>query len=312
MSLRFSFAFLAWLLAGLSTAHGEQAPVPSATPAPPPASDVWLARLETAAGTVGVRTPKRLTRGEGYHNQPAFALDGRTLYYVAQEGSQTDVVGFDLQSSRAEVFRRTPEPEYSPQALPDGSGLSVVRVEADGTQRLWALPFAGEPYPIFEKVKPVGYYAWGDADRAALFVLPGENDADQPTLRLASRRSGKAEVVFRGAGRSIQKAPGRAAVAFTGFGGGECWIREVDVEQGHVTSFARCLEKSMDFAWLPDGSLLMARGSELFRHRPGSDEGWVRLHAFAEPGLQAISRLAVSPDGRWLALVSERPAKPRD
>jgi hypothetical protein len=298
---------------GVATAaQGQQGPAPAATPVPPPASDVWLAPLETKAGAVLVKAPARLTRGEGYHNQPAFAPDGRALYYVAQDGNQTDVVRYDLEAKRAETLRRTPEPEYSPQVLPDGSGLSVVRVEADGTQRLWALPFDGQPYPIFEKVKPVGYYAWGDADRAALFVLPGENDADQPTLRLASRRSGKAEVVFRGTGRSIQKSPGRAAVAFTGFGGGECWIREVDVERGHVTSFARCLEKSMDFAWLPDGSLLMARGNELFRQRPGVDENWVRFHAFGEPGLQALSRLAVSPDGRWLALVSEREPKPRD
>jgi hypothetical protein len=189
--------------------------------------------------------------------------------------------------------------------LPDGSGLSVVRVEADATQRLWALPFSGQPYPIFEKVKPVGYYAWGDADRAALFVLAGEGDNDQATLRLASRRSGKAEVVFRGAGRSIQRSPGRAAVAFTGFSSSECWIREVDLETGHVTSFARCLDESQDFAWTPDGALLMAHGNRVYRHRPGSDDGWVLVKAFSEPGLQAISRLAFSPKGDRLALVSE-------
>jgi hypothetical protein len=279
---------------------------PTPTPTPTPALDIWLLKLQPRREGFALGSPVRLTDREAYQNQPAFSPDGKVLYWTAHNAGQTDVVGYEIETRQAKVVRETPESEYSPQVLPDGSGLSVVRVEPDGTQRLWALPWSGAPYPIFERVKPVGYYAWGDADRAALFVLPGEGDADQPTLRLASRKSGKAEIVFRGAGRSIQRSPGREAIAFTGFNGSECWIREVDLGRGHVTSFARCLEKSMDFAWTPDGTLLMASGNRLFRHQPGADDGWLLVKAFAEPGLQAITRLAVSPKGDRLALVSER------
>lgn len=279
---------------------------PTPTPTPTPALDIWLLKLQPRREGFALGSPVQLTDREAYQNQPAFSPDGKVLYWTAHNAGQTDVVGYEIETRQAKVVHETPESEYSPQVLPDGSGLSVVRVEPDGTQRLWALPWSGAPYPIFERVKPVGYYAWGDADRAALFVLPGEGDADQPTLRLASRKSGKAEIVFRGAGRSIQRSPGREAIAFTGFNGSECWIREVDLERGHVTSFARCLEKSMDFAWTPDGTLLMASGNRLFRHQPGADDGWLLVKAFAEPGLQAITRLAVSPKGDRLALVSER------
>jgi hypothetical protein len=59
---------------------------------------------------------------------------------------------------------------------------------------------------------------------------------------------------------------------------------------------------SEDYAWLPDGSILMAKGSTLLRWdgKPGS--AFVR---FAEvPNLGGdIKRLVASKDGKYLALV---------
>ena len=41
------------------------------------------------------------------------------------------------------IQAETPENEYSPQPIPDDDGFSVVRVEADGDQRLWRFGPAG-------------------------------------------------------------------------------------------------------------------------------------------------------------------------
>jgi hypothetical protein len=44
--------------------------------------------------------------------------------------------------------------------------------------------------------------------------------------------------------------------------------------------------------------------------RARGDESWRQIAAFTVPGLQRISRIAVSPDGSLLALVGEEPRTP--
>jgi hypothetical protein len=68
----------------------------------------------------------------------------------------------------------TPEGEFSPAVMPDGKDISVVRVEADGTQCLWRVVDKGqksETSVILADIKPVGYHAWIDERTVALFVL---------------------------------------------------------------------------------------------------------------------------------------------
>ena len=45
--------------------------------------------------------------------------------------------------ARRRRVTNTPESEYSPTVTPDGAHISVIRVEADGTQRLWRFTLDG-------------------------------------------------------------------------------------------------------------------------------------------------------------------------
>src|SRR4030095_13891111 len=88
----------------------------------------------------------------------------------------------------------TPEGEYSPGVMPDGTRFSVVRVEAGGTQRLWSFALDGsDPKGVLNDVKTVGYYAWVDNATVALYVLGG--DGNPSTLQVADVSTGKATVV---------------------------------------------------------------------------------------------------------------------
>jgi len=49
--------------------------------------------------------------------------------------------------------------------------------------------------------------------------------------------------------------------------------------------------------------LFMTKGGEVHWWRPGQ-EGWTLL---SDPAIGPLTRLAVSPDGRWLALVAAEP-----
>ena len=57
-------------------------------------------------------------------------------------------------------------------------------------------------------------------------------------------------------------------------------------------------------AWTPDGTLLMAVNSTLYRWRSG-DPNWTVVANLGAFGLRNVTRLAVSPKGDRLAIVAE-------
>jgi hypothetical protein len=271
------------------------APAPAA--AQVPATDIYVAPLK--GWQVG--PPVNVTHRPGYDNQPCFLPGGRAfLYTVIGDDAQADVYRYDLAAGTSTRLTTTTESEYSPTPLPDGHGFSVVRVEADSTQRLWAFDLDGShPRLLLPGVKPVGYHAWIDSVTVALFVL-----GTPATLQLADLRTGKADTVARDVGRSPQRVPGRAAVSVI-------WRRDsttrviaiIDAATRTPQPFAP-LPDSADFhAWTPDGTLLASAGTRVLRWDPQAAH-WVAIADFAAAGVTNITRLAVSPTGDRLAFVA--------
>lgn len=292
--------------------------------AAPPATDIWLIELAGTGERLELVRPENVTARPGYDNQPGFSPDGRTLYYTEIDGGQADPVAYDLASGERRHVARTPESEYSPTPIPRPGGsesadradatagaLSVVRVEPDGRQRLWRVPLAGgEPTLLLRNVEPVGYHAWvgGRSERLVLFVL-----GEPPTLEVVEVATGRRRTVAENVGRAIQPLPEGAGggVAFirNAAGDGEAegeagTILRLDPASGVATPLARALPGSQDFAVAPDGALWMASGTRLFRLAPGASE-WREVGDVAAFGIGALSRLAVHPDGKRLAIVAE-------
>jgi Tol biopolymer transport system component len=270
-----------------------------------PSTDVFVAELRGRGAKLSVGAPTNVSAREGYDNQPSFAPNGRpSLYYTVGENGQTDIYEYDFAKQARTRVRHTTESEYSPTVTPDGKGLSVIRVEADRAQRLWRLPLdGGAPELILPDVKPVGYHAWADEHTVALFVL-----GSPPTLQLADTRTGKADIIEKNVGRSLHKVPGRAAISFVHkVSDSEWWIKQLDVATRAVKPLVRTLNGSEDYAWTPAGVLLMANGGTLHACEPGRDARWRAIARFGDGALQKVTRLAVSPSGDRLALVSEAP-----
>jgi hypothetical protein len=270
-----------------------------------PGNDIYLVPLTRTGNQLRAGAPRNLTARTGYDNQPAFSPDGRTLFYTSQRDGQTDIYRIDIASGQATQVTRTPESEYSPTVMPDGNHLSVVRVEADSTQRLWKFTLAGTAVaPVLENVKPVGYHAWFDANTLYLFVL-----GNPATLQRADVRTGQADVLARDIGRTILKIPGRNAISFAqrDTARGPLSLRELDPATGAIKPLAPFPSPNEFVAWSPQGDLLSANGNALVRWN-GAARTWDEITRFTDPGLQRISRLAVSPRGDWIALVGEEPA----
>ena len=276
----------------------------------PPDTEIYLASLSMPAGQLTLGPPVNITGNPGYDNQPSFAPDGRSVLFTSiRGGTQTDIYRYDIAAGRVARVTNTPESEYSPTVTPDEAHISVIRVEADGTQRLWRFTIDGtQPELVLADVKPVGYHAWADDHTLALFVL------GQPaTLQIADSRTGKADSLVPGINRSIQRIPGGRTISFVQRipsseqgGAPTLKINELDPASRRVTLLVNAVAgaREADCAWTPDGMLLMADKDVLYGWRRGQAD-WSRLADLATLGLRGVSRLAVSPDGQRIALVTQ-------
>ncbi len=277
----------------------------TAESAPAPSTEIYLAALG-AEWTLGEVV--NATAREGYDSQPHFLPDGSGLLYTSQRDGQTDIYRYDLAADASVSLTATPEAEYSPTPMPGGAHFSTVRVAADGTQRLWRFPLAGgEPELLLPDVAPVGYHLWLDATTLALFVL-----GEPPTLRLAHLGQPGTREVARNIGRCLARAPGTESFSYVDKSDEANWrIVLGSAAAGPPTPLGPTLEGSEDYAWTPGGELLMGQGSKLFLGtRTASGLAWREIADLAASGVAGVSRLALSPDGRWLAVVGETPAPP--
>ena len=286
----------------LSATTFAQNPSPSPTPTPP-ATDVFIFDVTTTrAGNLKLGQPVKITTSAGYNNQPSFLPDGQSILYTSIRDKQADIYRYDISSGATTQITNTPESEYSPTLMPDGKSISVVRVEADGTQRLWKFPLAGgTPSLILEKIKPVGYHLWVDDDTLALFVLGKPN-----TLQLVDLPTGKAEVIGDNPGRILRRVPHESKFSFVQKVSDQEWlIKTFDLKTRNIATFIKTFSGVEDYAWTPAGVLLMANGSKLFA-RKKSDFAWVELADFANAGLKGITRIAISPKGDRIAVVARQ------
>lgn len=270
----------------------------------PPATDIYLAEIRVTNRRVSVGAPVNVTARPGYDNQPFFRRDGRAFLYTSvREDGQADIYRYDLGRKTSIRLTATPESEYSPTPLPEGDGFSVVRVEVDSTQRLWAFAADGSrPRIVLDSIKPVGYHAWGDAHTLVLFVL-----GSPPTLQIADAGfpTARGEVFAKDIGRSLQRIPGRASVSFVqrdSLAGPA--LAELDIRRRRVAKLAEVPPGADFFAWTPDGIVLTASGTTLYQWDSRRGGAWEQVVDLAAAGLGDVTRLAVSPKGDRLAIVA--------
>jgi hypothetical protein len=307
----------------------QQPPAQPARPAPaapqaPPDTEIYLAPMKTANGAIEIGTPVNITNSPGYDNQPFFTPNGASVLFTSIRGgagsstgrggaAQTDIYRYDIASKQTTRVTSTPESEYSPTVMPDGKRISVIRVEADGTQRLWSVsPDGAKPGDevVLKDVKPVGYHAWAGDRTLALFIL-GSGQGQPATLQVADTRTGTAKVVGTDIGRSLQRIPGRQGPPLVSFVQREhhgdmihLVVKALNPATGEASTLTPAVEGAAeaDLAWTPDGTLLMAKEGVLYGWKQGQS-GWKEVASLERLSLRGVTRLAVSPKGDYIACV---------
>src|SRR6266446_2696373 len=294
-----SFPCTVGLVLIVSTLAFAQSASPSPTPAAtPPASDIFIIDVTSHNGKTKLGQPVKINTSVGYNNQPSFMPDGQSILYTSIRDKQADIYRYDLRGGATTQITKTPESEYSTTLMPDRQSISVVRVEADGTQRLWKFPLTGGPPSlILEKTKPVGYHLWIDDHTLALFILGKPN-----TLQIVDTRTEKAEIIAENPGRILRRIPHQNKFSFVHKISDQEWIiKAYDLDSRKTTELVKTLPGVEDYAWTPAGDLLMANGAKLFL-RQKSDWAWQQIADYSNAGLKSITRIAVSPKGDRIAL----------
>ena len=292
------------LLTAVSSAPGHgQTPTPSPAATPPP-SDIFLLNLTYEKSEFRLGQPTKITSHAGYNNQPSFLPDGQVILYTSIRDKQADIYRYDVRSGATSQVTNTPESEYSPTLMPDEKNISVVRVEAEGTQRLWKFPLAGgAPALILENIKPVGYHWWIDKNTLALFILGG---AGKPhTLQIANVSTGKAEVIVENPGRILRRIPQQNKLSFVHKVSDQEWIiKAFDLKTRSITPLIKTFPGVEDYAWTPAGVLLMARDAKIFKWNPSQDKDWMEVADFSSAGIRRITRITVNAKGEVIAFVA--------
>ena len=265
---------------------------------PPRDADILLADLSMGPeGLPSIGDPTNLTQRPDYDNQPYFTPDGSGLWYTANDAQsgQSDIWRYDFATERVtRITQSAPESEYSATPLPDGSGISAIRVEADSTQRLWRFSLDGlNPSVILPDLAPVGYHKWVDESTLVMFVL-----GSPPTLQVGDVRTGRARVVTEDIGRSIQNIPGTFDVSYVQRNeDGSTTIMRLPGDGGEPEPITETVAGGDFHAWTPNRVLLMADGPRVFARRYEPDASWQQIADFSDLHVD-LSRLAVSQIGR--------------
>ena len=243
--------------------------------------------------------PRNITNHAGDDDHPCFLPDSSAVLFSSnRDGRQRDIYRYDIATKAVRRVTNTPEDERSPMMTPDGRTFSAVR---GAGQQLWRLnPDGSDAGSTAMHSGPIRDYVWVSPAKIAQWVADGRSAG---TLALVGLESGSSEVVASNVGPSLHLRPGTGSLTFVSSRGGRTsYIKELDPATRKVATYAPTVDGGEALAWTPSDRLLMASGAKLFVRENDTDR-WIENADLRKAGVTAISRITVSPDGKWMALV---------
>jgi uncharacterized protein (TIGR02246 family) len=270
-------------------------------------TEVWLGRLQMGE-ELTITDLRNISNDPGYDNQPAFFPDNQTLVYTSYVTSLADT-GLGLHAFLVDLRTgaRTPLPDargFSPTPTADGRNLMMLR---EG--RVWLHALDGKEIRPLTETKDAGYYTRFDDRTYALFM----NDKERRIV-IYDAKAKSLDTMAVGANTAPYRVPGRQAVTFVAeepfprtetSGARTQFLRRLDLPTRKVTTLATIPFKTGgQHVWTSRGTILIASGATIYEWSPSRPEEWKPVYRSTNPELQGLSRIAISPKGDWIALVS--------
>jgi len=264
-------------------------------------TEVYLTDISTTDGKLTFGTPRNVSNNEGYNNQPSFNDNDRLLFASTRE-NQTDIAQYDTQTGAVKWLTDTKDgSEYSPTKMPNAASFSSIRLDTDGLQRLYGYPLEGGNSKITVEDAKIGYHIWYSETILVATVLV-ENRMDLVVFNLEKKTN---KVLQENVGRSLHNIPNTELVSFISVANDTLVVKSIHPITGIQETLIALPQGTQDICWLPDGSILTGLQNYLLRFNPKNDTQWRDIFQFSDTKIYTISRLAVSPDGKKLAFVTD-------
>ncbi len=265
-------------------------------------TEVYVFDIRPAYEGLELMNPRNISDNEGYDNQPSF-ISNEALVFAGNNDGQTDISEYNLTSKLQKwVNNKTEGGEYSPQKFPSSNDVASVRLDKDGLQRLYRYNSQTGSSSELIKNLQVAYFAFYNDQKILSTVL----DGDSMDLVLIDLSSKTADTIFRNAGRSLQKVPKTNSMSYSLINEEEnldVYLLDMDsYESFFVTELPIGIQ---DCVWINDTQILVGSGNKLYMYDTLGEPEWTRVASLEEYGFKNISRMAISPDGKKLAVVAQ-------
>ena len=277
-----------------------------------PQYQIQYAQYQSAEHGVAIQKVLGTIKQKGYQNQPAFSRDGSRLLWTTQAGEgpmATDIHWLLLSEggagSKGQPLRATPFGEFSATPLPGSdSDYSVVRVEADGTQRLWQINSQTEQL-LFPELKGVGYHVWGSDEDLLLFLL---EDSTGPNRAVYRTKDGELTTLAGHIGRALLYQASTDRFFFTAPRPGQpdnspLWLWRYQAGSKKADALLPMPANGQDLAVTSQGTVLVSAGKFIFQL---VDDHWLPWVDLSNQCDGKVSRFKLNPVQPVLAFVCEK------
>lgn len=265
-------------------------------------TEVYVFDIAPAYEGLELLNARNVSNNKGYDNQPFFISDD-ALVFAANNNGQTDISEYNLTTKiKKWANNKTEGSEYSPQNFPSNTDLAAVRLDKDGKQRLYK--YNSETGTSSEVIKDlqVAYFAFYSAEKILATVL----SEDQMDLVLINLKTKSTDTLFKNAGRTIQRIPATNSMAYTLINEDKNLdLYVLDMNSNDSFFICELPFATQDYVWLNDTQIVTGKGSKLYIYDTLGGTEWNRVASLDEYGIKNITRMAVSPNGKKLALVVE-------
>lgn len=266
--------------------------------------EIHLFSIDKKDGKYTFTNGKNITNNKGYDNQPSFSLDGKSILFTSgRRNNNFDIYEYHLGDGKISPIITSENGEYTAKEF-DANTIHFVREDKDGQgMSVWKYDRrTKKETPALKNKEPVAYYAFNALGESLVwiryafmmhFVHPEKSinryvaNYAQPSVPHLIPKTNNFSFMQRHPDDSL-------------------WIKEFNPSSQAIRPLIQSKDGKKDYCWMTDRSLLIGSGSKLYRFNEKTDKNWQEIADLSSFGIKEITRMAVSSDGRNLALVDNQ------
>lgn len=266
-----------------------------------PETEIFLFEIDLSLKENVLADGRNVTNRVGYDNQPYFTKGSDSFVYSRDDGYQTDVYEYFLSSGKSLRLTNSAATEFSPTPFPDNKSISFV---SDRSSSIWHGTRDDIDNPKLAQAnsnsEPIGYYAWNHQTGDILYWSQYGF-----SVKLVHESSQAYHFISGHAMPSTPHViPDTDKFSFVHRQtNSQDWIKEFDPKTKAIRPLTPVVGANHNYVWTADGSILMIESDRLYRWVADLEKGWLEVADLTEFGIVSANRLAISPNGKKLAVV---------